>query len=338
MLKRVPILFRILYVALIGAFIIFSGFQLRGVIQFAETPDWMFLTGSAVCLIGIATILGIEARVDHAVTEMVDGGVIVGPPKRTILDQIDRAARRSAHIVMAIVVASELIVVITGYVMVPWLVHKKPLYRYFDGSLTIGNADALTFAGLVVVGPLASALVGWYLGKFAAYGRMQEQVVACGGRVVMQPDADDQMGGLRPLVRIVRSQALLTLAPVVWLVLWLVLTAANESFRNDLGFWRLPFFMLLGVAVFYSTLGFFAPLRMLESVLTEQQKRSRNMDKDMGERVRTSVANARRHMTPRSSTYLLLLAIFAGSIAIAGLRLPMNGQPGPVSLFFFGPP
>jgi len=336
MLSLVPKPLRILYICLIGAFIIFSAFQLQILIA-GRDPDWMFLAGSSACLLGLAPVLGIDKRIDHAVTAMIHGGVIYGLERTTILAQMDRSATRSARLVMAIVVVSELVVVLTGFILVPCVLGDTPLIQKWDSSLSIGKTDVLTFVGLLTVGPLASALVGWYLGKFAVYGRLQKQVAECGGLVVMQPDADDQMGGLRPLVRIVRGQALLTLAPVVWLVLWLVLTAVNETFRNELGFWRLPFFMLLAVAVLYSTLGFFAPLRLLEEVLTEQAERTRDMDPEMSQRVLASVANARRHITPRSWTYLLLLAFFAGCILLAGFWLPSNTPQGMLSLFFFGP-
>ena len=98
--------------------------------------------------------------------------------------------------------ASEVAVVVSGWLLVPWLIFGAP------------NFDPLVFLALLVIAAVTGSFVGWLLGQFAGYGSTTRGgAVHSGGRLRIQPGVGDGMGGLESLVDFVRRQAITDIDP-----------------------------------------------------------------------------------------------------------------------------
>jgi hypothetical protein len=290
--------------------------------------DIMMFTGSAVCLLGFWLAIGIRQRMHGVIGGLYRTGVLmIGEPDLAKLhEHLEATAVRFAHRGAIIIGIAEVAAIVSGKLLVPWLIYREPLIGDSNSGLTIAGGDGILFIGLLSVGAVAGPFVGWLLGHLAGYSNLPEAVRQSGGELRLQPSARDRMGGLQPLVSFLRRQAALTLLPVAWIGIWLVLTAFGP-FIGQYGSWRCPFFMLLGIAVLYSAQGFLRPVQVLARLLDEIAAFAH--EQNDGE-MEQEISNVRSRVWPRPISFYVIVISLLVAILVAGIPL------GPLS-FLFGP-
>jgi hypothetical protein len=253
-------------------FLVYAGVQVYGAATGAK-GDPMFFSGSATCLLGIWLCGPVRGRSHAVIDRLRRNGVlrITELQLGTVHKMEQQAAARAALWGALTTGAAELLVVLTGTILVPWMLLGKSPIDFNGGIPDIGASDATTFAGLLVICLIAGSGGGWYLGLLAGYGRMPAFVAAAGGRLRAQVDASDGMGGLRPLLEFSWQMSALVLLPAAWIGAWLVLTAFTR-FGQQYGNWRAPLFLLFLLSLYYAVVGFLRPAMDLQLLFREQQQ------------------------------------------------------------------
>jgi hypothetical protein len=311
--------------------------------------DLMMLTGGGACVIGLYFGLDAKPRVHRAIRTLKDNGVLSGTADQVarLHARVDAAGVRNGWLGALLVPIFESVAVLISTVLVPWIIYPWIETGLFwitlKFALIVGLRssfiDASQIVGLLAVTVGAGAIVGWGLGHFAAYGKFQHEAEAVGCGFQVQPGSADGMGGLQPFVSFLRGQAILTLMPALWVSVWLILTCVSSDLFRHYGNWRAAFFLLLGLSVFYSRVGFLAPARMLERALTSQEEAAtRFADAASREEVFALLENARRRITPRSMHFYIYLGILGTVILASGVLLPTSFGANRLLLFLIGPP
>ena len=280
--------------------------------------DLMFLTGAGFCIIGFWLGLGSRQRMHEVIDTLRRSATLLIPESKlsALHVEIEKIGEQRARAGLIIVALAEFLVIVTGFLLVPWLVYGNQLSHFLTPT------DWAVFLAFVTTGTAAGGLVGWLLGSFTGYSRLPEAVTAMGGSLVVQPFAADGHGGLRALVEFTRRQAALTLLPALWIGLWLILTSLNTFWF--LGRWRFPLFFLFALAVLYAAAGFSAPLRAIDNLFRE----SENFAVATGdERMQSQVRAVRRRMWPGPSSLYVVVAVLSAAIVVSGTRDSMRSLP-----------
>ena len=113
---------------------------------------------------------------------------------------------------------------------------------------------------------------------------------------------------------------------MIWIASWLVLTTISP-FREMYAFrWRLPFFLLFGVALFYGAYGFLKPAQAMARLFDEMTVFA-NRENDTLLQNETSLA--RRRAWPGRGSFYVLVTVLLVSILASGIR-------GGLFFFLFG--
>ena len=312
---------------LTAIFLMYAFSQVAGLSVF----DSMMLSGSATTVAGLWLGVGVRTRM-HAAVDMLrqSGALLLTPAQLGALHRLlDTAGARIGRASSVITALAEVTVVISGTVLVPWLIFGVPPVRSSEAGLSIGVIDAGVFVGLLIVSVPAAAVIGWYMGQFAGYGRLPALISEAGGRLRGHAQAGDRVGGLRPLVSFVWRQATLSLLPMLWIGTWLVLTAF-DGLDERYGFWRFSLFLLFGLSVLYAVQGFWAPARMLVQLFDQQLVAAGN-----DAQLARAISAARRGAGPVAAAFIALATVL--SLAIVGAAL-LAWSKGGWSRALFGPP
>jgi hypothetical protein len=308
--------------------------------------DLMILTGGGACIVGLYFGLDAKPRLHRVISALKDNGVLSGTADQVarLHERIDSSSVRSGWLGVVLASIFEAFAVFVALFIVPFVI-----YPWMDGgvfpsrtSLRLlydwGLIDASKIVGTLAITVGPGAIVGWGLGRFAAYGKFQQEAeaVGCGFRV--QPGSADGMGGLQPLVNFLRGQAILTLMPTLWIGVWLILTCINSNLFTHYGMWRASFLILFGLSVFYGRVGFLAPARLIEQALAAQEDAATGFsDATLREEVVALLATARHKIIPRSGHFHVSLGLLVIMIVASGFMLPSISDLSRLILFLIGP-
>ena len=240
------------------AVLIGSGLVLVGacVVSFVEEGglsshwDWLFLSGLGLFLIGALVARTLPARLQAALTRLIDRGVLVAQPDQVVALEALLAERAATWAHRAGLVVAVLLVLAT--------------------LLARGIGDPGGSGGLVLVEILAGYTAGRSLGRMAAYGSLGTLFGRLQLSVQVRPGHLDGAAGLKPVGDLYFFQALLTSLPALFLATWWVLIPLWPA--GWYARWREPYLALLAPAIAFEVLAFLVPMWSFHTLMVRQKR------------------------------------------------------------------
>lgn len=119
---------------------------------------------------------------------------------------------------------------------------------------------------------LASYIVGRWMGRIAAYGRLGSAIIQRKLEITVIPGHPDGAGGLKPIGTFFLHQSMIASLPAIMLALWVALFSLSPLYASLGASYRSPYVALLLAAILVEVLAFILPMRSMHAVMTTHKE------------------------------------------------------------------
>lgn len=231
----------IIYCILVQIELLIFPVQYGGVVFFS---DPLLMSGAATYVVALFLAQHADEKMRRTVRRLIQRDVLSGASTATLDELLQKKAGRGSF--WGCVVAAAVV-----------------LGAFFPYIAAVGINI------LVVLEVCLACSAGYFLGRMATYGRLGTYLRKAKVRVKVEPGHPDGVAGLKPLGEFYFFQATVVAIPGVFLGSWLVVLTVWETVYES---WKVPYLLLLGVALAFFNLAFIVPLWWFHKTMSDQKQ------------------------------------------------------------------
>ena len=225
--------------------------------------DLMWVSAGLGVVAGRGVVVGVPDRLRRMLRRLGERGALAGglDDADELWRELDRRGHRWAWVCGS---AAAVAFTATG----PWA--AAGLGAFHDPAIWPTPFGAAYFVPIL----LGVMVVGAWLGRAAAFGRLGAVVRRLGMRLRVVPDHPDGAGGLRPIGAFFLHQSVLAAVPPVFTIVWLFLfaVAGGAGFAGQYELYATQFTWLLLPLVCGEILAFIVPILSIHTIMRAEKE------------------------------------------------------------------